>query len=167
MSWRATVFWSLLAALVGFGLFHVKYQVQKLEDRLAKINRDIVREQEQIHVLRAEWTYLNRPERIEQLAKKYLDLAAPKASQMSSIAQLPMRDTTLDPASAQSSRQSPPKTSPAPARSPQPAPVAMVPMPVAAGQTNERYQSRSLSPDFAAELSSGFDGPVTLPEGGR
>ena len=169
MSWRATVFWSLLAALVGFGLFHVKYQVQKLEDRLAKINRDMVREQEQIHVLRAEWTYLNRPERIEQLAKKYLDLAAPKASQMSSIAQLPLRgnETPVDPAAMQSSRQPLPKTIPVPARSPQTAPGAMVPMPVAAGQTNERYQSRSLSPDFAAELSSGFDGPVTLPEGGR
>lgn len=166
MSWRATVFWSLLAALVGFGLFHVKYQVQKLEDRLAQINRDIVREQEQIHVLRAEWTYLNRPERIEQLAKKYLDLAAPKASQIGSIAQLPMRDA-LDPASAQSSRQPSPKASPAPTRSPQPAPVAMVPTPVAAGQTKERYQSPPPGSDFAAELSRGADELVTLPEGGR
>lgn len=169
MSWRATVFWSLLAALVGFGLFHVKYQVQKLEDRLTRLNRDIVREQEQIHVLRAEWTYLNRPERIEQLAKKYLDLAAPKSNQMSSIAQLPMRgnDGPLDPASAQSSRQQPPKTSPAPARSPQPAPFTLVPTPVAAGQTSDRYQSRPSPLDFADELSSGFDEPVTLPEGGR
>ena len=169
MSWRATVFWSLLAALVGFDLFHVKYQVQKLEDRLGKINRDMVREQEQIHVLRAEWTYLNRPERIEQLSKKYLDLAAPKVSQMSSIAQLPMRgtDAPLDPASAQSSRQPASKTSPVPVRPPQPAPGVMVPTPVAAGQTKERYQSRPLSPDFAAELSSGLDGPVMLPEGGR
>jgi cell division protein FtsL len=169
VSWRATVFWSLLAALVGFGLFHVKYRVQKLEDRLARINRDIVREQEQIHVLRAEWTYLNRPERIEQLAKKYLDLVAPKASQMSSIAQLPMRgnDTPIDPAAMQSSRQPAPKAPPAPARSPQPAPVTMMPTPVAAGQTNERRHSRSSSPDFGAGISSGFDGPVTLPEGGR
>ena len=166
MSWRATVFWSLLAALVGFGLFHVKYQVQKLEDRLAKINRDMVREQEQIHVLRAEWTYLNRPERIEQLATKYLNLAAPKTSQMSSIAQLPMRgnDTPIDPAAMQSSRQPASKTPPTPARIPQPTPAGMMPTPVAAGQTNERRQSRSSSSDFAAELSSGS---ITLPEGGR
>lgn len=91
MSWRATVFWSVLAALVGFGLFHVKYQVQALEDRLAKLNRGIVHEQEQIHVLHAEWTYLDRPERIEELSKKFLDLAPPKPDQIGSIAQLPMR----------------------------------------------------------------------------
>ena len=91
MSWRATVFWSVLAALVGFGLFHVKYQVQALEDRLAQLNRSIVHEQEQIHVLHAEWTYLDRPERIEELSKKFLDLAPPKPDQIGSIAQLPMR----------------------------------------------------------------------------
>ncbi|HET9149215.1 MAG TPA: hypothetical protein VFO61_01940 [Alphaproteobacteria bacterium] len=91
MSWRATVFWSVLAALVGFGLFHVKYQVQALEDRLAQLNRSIVHEQEQIHVLHAEWTYLDRPERIEELSKKFLDLASPKPDQIGSIALLPMR----------------------------------------------------------------------------
>jgi cell division protein FtsL len=85
------VFWSVLAALVGFGLFHVKYQVQALEDRLAQLNRSIVHEQEQIHVLHAEWTYLDRPERIEELSKKFLDLAPPKPDQIGSIAQLPMR----------------------------------------------------------------------------
>jgi cell division protein FtsL len=128
VSWRATVFWSLLAALVGFGLFHVKYQVQKLEDRLAKINRDLVHEQDQIHVLRAEWTYLDRPERIEQLAKKYLELGPPKATQMGSIAQIPMRDAEpVDPASLQSSAQ----PEPAARRQPKPAIPVIVPTPVA------------------------------------
>jgi cell division protein FtsL len=138
VSWRATAFWSLLAALVGFGLFHVKYQVQKLEDQLARLNRDIVREQEQIHVLRAEATYLNRPERIEQLASKYLtNLAPPKPSQMSIIAQLPMRaPANTDPATAQSSGQKP---APAPTRAPLPkAPPLMTPVPVAAAGLDDQ-----------------------------
>jgi cell division protein FtsL len=160
VSWRATVFWSVLAALVGFGLFHVKYQVQALEDRLAKLNRSIVLEQEQIHVLRAEWTYLDRPERIEQLAKKYLELAPPKASQIGSIAQLPMRDAeTTDPASLQS-RVEPASAAPkAPARWRQWTPL---PTPVAAGP--ERYQSR---PDFGVGHSNAPDEAPSLPGGGR
>jgi cell division protein FtsL len=155
VSWRATVFWSVLAALVGFALFHLKYQVQALEDQLAKLNRSIVHEQEQIHVLRAEWTYLDRPERIEQLAQKYLDLAPPKANQISTIAQLPMRDAEApDPASLQSLLQPMPGAkAPAQRRSWQP-----VPTPVAAGA----------HPDFAAERSAGIDeSKASLPGGGR
>jgi cell division protein FtsL len=140
VSWRATVLWSLLAALVGFGLFHVKYQVQKLEDQLARLNRDIVREQEQIHVLRAEATYLNRPERIEQLTQKYLsNLAPPKPNQMSTIAQLPMRaPASTDPATAQTGNQ--PKSAPqSPTRAPLPkAPPLMTPVPVAAADLDDQ-----------------------------
>ncbi|MGE5540336.1 MAG: cell division protein FtsL [Gemmatimonas sp.] len=159
MSWRATLLWSLLAALVGFGLFHVKYQVQALEDRLAKLNRDIVREQAQIHVLRAEWTYLNRPERIEELANKYLQLAAPKASQIGSIAELPMRRDGEE-APAVATRQ-PAKSLPAPAHrvpgTPVATPVAAVP--------SDAYALRPLMKD---ELSAGLpDDTVALPAGGR
>lgn len=146
VSWRATAFWSLLAVLVGFGLFHVKYQVQKLEDQLTRLNRNIVHEQEQIHVLRAEETYLNRPQRIEQLAQKYLgNLAPPKASQIGTIAQLPMRPPMppIDPASTLSSRQqsTPQAVTPipaAPTHAPQPkTPPLMTPTPVAVVGFNE------------------------------
>ena len=73
-------------------------------EAIARLNRDIVREQDQIHVLKAEWTYLNRPERIEELSKRFLDLAAPKPNQMGTIAQLPMRssDTPVDPTASKS-----------------------------------------------------------------
>jgi cell division protein FtsL len=150
----------VLAALVGFALFHLKYQVQALEDQLAKLNRSIVHEQEQIHVLRAEWTYLDRPERIEQLAKKYLDLAPPKASQISTIAEIPMRDAdSPDSASLQSRAQPAPAATPkAPAQRQQWHPV---PTPVAAG---ERHRSRT---DFAAESSTSIDETAALPGGGR
>jgi cell division protein FtsL len=169
VSWRATVFWSLLAAVVGFGLFHVKYQVQTLEDRLAKLNRAIVREQEQIHVLRAEWTYLDRPERIEQLAKKYLELAPPKASQVGSIAQLPMRSGGApDPASLQSRAQPVPvKPATSAPRLQLKAPSMVVPTPVATNRAHENYDSRPSRPNFAAELSTGVDEAAPLPGGGR
>ena len=161
MSWRATVFWSLLAAFVGFGLFHVKYQVQKLEDRLAKLNRDIVREQEQIHVLRAEWTYLDRPERIEQLAKKYLELAPPRPDQIGYIDQLPMRpaDAPTDPTSATE-----PSAPPSPARRPSVLPRPHSPAPIAEdrdGIAPTPVAVRSAPPDAIDA------GKLALPGGGR
>ena len=47
MKGRATLFWIFLAAAVGFGLFHVKYKVQALEEELARLNHDIIQDQEQ------------------------------------------------------------------------------------------------------------------------
>jgi cell division protein FtsL len=175
VSWRATAFWSLLAALVGFGLFHVKYQVQALEDRLAKLNRAIVREQEQIHVLRAEWTYLDRPERIEELSKKYLDLAPPKPDQIGSIRQLPMRPPDAPagtPTVAEPTKQSTGKSTPA--NRPKIPPGVMTPVPIA-----EEYRSITPTPvavrpsraDQSAErpddAAANGNRPPALPGGGR
>jgi cell division protein FtsL len=163
VSWRATLFWSLLAALVGFGLFHVKYQVQALEDRLAKLNRDIVHEQAQIHVLRAEWTYLNRPEHIEELANKYLGLAAPKASQIGSISDLPMRPES-DGSDAVANARPQPATAPKTMPVRRAVPSAPLATPVAAVPTD----SYALRPLLTNELSAGLpDDTASLPAGGR
>jgi hypothetical protein len=66
-----------LAGLSGAVLLHVSQNVQKSEDRLAEIEASIDRERETIRVLRAEWAYLNRPDRLERLARDFLDLAPP------------------------------------------------------------------------------------------
>ena len=72
---RGTTFFSVLfAALAGVGLFVVKNQVQSLEVELTRINREIREEREDLHVLRAEWSHLNEPGRLEILASKYLKL---------------------------------------------------------------------------------------------
>jgi cell division protein FtsL len=159
VSWRATLFWSFLAALVGFGLFHVKYQVQALEDRLAKVNRDIVREQAQIHVLRGEWAYLSRPERIAELASRHLTLAPPKAAQIGSIADLPMRPAADDAPGAVALRQ-PAKSGPVPSHR-----VASTPLATPVAAAPDAYALRALMNE---EPSSGIpDETATLPAGGR
>ena len=48
---------------------------------IAALSKDIEAERDSVAVLSAEWSLLNRPERIERLAQKYLDLAPPKARQ--------------------------------------------------------------------------------------
>ena len=79
---RGTTFFSiLLAALAGVGLFVVKNQVQSLETELTRINREIQLEKQDLHVLRAEWSHLNQPGRLEILAIKYLELKPLEATQ--------------------------------------------------------------------------------------
>ena len=79
-----------LAIIVGFGLFHVKYQVQDLEEELARLNAAILKEQQQIHVLRAEWSYLNRPARLDDLGRRLLKLEPITAARIIRITDIPM-----------------------------------------------------------------------------
>lgn len=86
--------------MVGFGLFQVKYEVQRLETELHQLNSEILKEQRLIHVLKAEWSYLNRPERLSALARRHLDLVPMNAGHSGSIEDLPMRKPTTSPAGA-------------------------------------------------------------------
>lgn len=88
---RGTIVWLSLAIVAGVGLFHVSYRVQSLEDELTQVNRDILRQQETIHVLRAEWSYLNEPQRLAELSRRHLTLAPLSATQMVRIEDLPLR----------------------------------------------------------------------------
>jgi hypothetical protein len=88
---RAAVLWLALAVVAGVGLFQVSYRVQSLEEELSQVNRDILRERETIHVLRAEWSYLNEPSRLAELSRRHLTLAPLSASQMIRIEDLPLR----------------------------------------------------------------------------
>ena len=91
MSGRATLLWLALAIVAGAGLFHVSYRVQSLEEELMQVNRGVLREQETIHLLHAEWSYLNEPARLAELTRRHLPLAPLSASQMVRIEDLPLR----------------------------------------------------------------------------
>lgn len=93
---KATLFWICLAAVVGFGLFHVKYKVQALEEELARLNSEIVQGQEQLHVLHAEWSYLNRPDRLEELNTRFLGLGPMTPKQIGRIGELPVRPASAE-----------------------------------------------------------------------
>lgn len=94
----ATAFWIALAGCVGFGLYHLKHEVQALEDDLFRVNRQILAEQEAIHVLHAEWNYMNQPARLQALASRHLDLQPMKTSQIGTLADLPRRPGEAAPA---------------------------------------------------------------------
>ena len=68
------LFWLALVVAAGFVTFKVKYAVQDLEDELNRVKKQTVAEQQEIRVLSAEWTYLNQPERLAELNRRFLQL---------------------------------------------------------------------------------------------
>lgn len=80
-----------LSIVAGGVLFGVAFEVSALEDRLIVLNEEITRDRDAIHVLRAEWSYLNQPERLEGLSRRYLELQPLEGDQFSVFAALPLR----------------------------------------------------------------------------
>lgn len=80
-----------LTAVVSYGLYEVKYEVQSLERQYGELSRDLFREQDATHVLKAEWSYLSRPRRVQKLAQRFLILRPTTASQIAHFHDLPVR----------------------------------------------------------------------------
>ena len=67
---------------LAFVIYEQKYQSEALVIRVAELKQSIKAERDAVAVLRAEWSHLNRPERIERLARKHLGLQPLKAKQL-------------------------------------------------------------------------------------
>jgi hypothetical protein len=87
----STLFWITLTVIAGYATIQFKYDVQALERELTGLDGRILRHQEAIHVLKAEWAYLNEPARLERLSRSYLDLSPLRGSQILDLASLPGR----------------------------------------------------------------------------
>ena len=72
----------LCLVITVFGLFQIKYSVQYLQKYVAEIKRQVYEEKASIHILKAEWAYLNHPSRLNLLAKKYLTMQEAKIFQI-------------------------------------------------------------------------------------
>jgi cell division protein FtsL len=70
---------------LAYVIYQVKYETGALDAEIASLTEKIDEERDAIAVLRAEWSLLNRPERIERLAKKYLKLAPAKPVQLLTV----------------------------------------------------------------------------------
>lgn len=88
---RATVLSFAFALAAGTALFVVKHEVQKLEEELGRISRATLADQEAVHVLKAEWSYLNEPSRLQRLAEKHLHLKPLTAQRMVELDSLPWK----------------------------------------------------------------------------
>jgi len=128
----------VLAAAAGGALFQVAFEVSALDDELAQLNRDIRADRDAIHVLRAEWSFLNQPERLEDLTRRHLDLLPASGSQIAGTGAVPVMPEEELPANGSNIAVTPataviaaPKAKPA-------APVARAAAPRASAQTENR-----------------------------
>ena len=86
-----TAFGIATLILVCFGLYNGVYLAKAHERELQRLNAEIAKEGETIRVLKAEWSYLNQPERLQELARKHLALAPTNPNQIVVLASLPLR----------------------------------------------------------------------------
>lgn len=132
MTRLGTVFWLVLVLAAGFTTFRVKYAVQDIEDELNRVRKQTIAERQEIRVLTAEWTYLNQPERLAELNRRFLGLAPMSAKQLQrSIAEIPLRPAAAPPDALVEANSGPaaPQT---PAGGPAIAPTALGPAPAVA-----------------------------------
>lgn len=85
--------------LGAFWLYQVKQQARETEGQITTLQHQIAVEKEALLLLKAEWSYLNRPERVQNLAKRFADqlgLKEVKAYQIGEDADLPERVASRD-----------------------------------------------------------------------
>jgi cell division protein FtsL len=87
-----------IVSLMGSAVYAytIKYQTSYRAEQIAKTQIEIKSERDAIAVLRAEWAFLTRPERIQQLSDRYLDLQATTVSQIATAQSLPERAPRVD-----------------------------------------------------------------------
>ncbi|MGL4965842.1 MAG: cell division protein FtsL [Inquilinus sp.] len=92
-----TMIWLGLIGASSAFLFKTSYEVQSLEGDLRGLNRSILREQDSIRVMHAEWAFLNQPSRLQALTDQFTKLRPIAPTQMvASAADLPMPLPSLD-----------------------------------------------------------------------
>jgi hypothetical protein len=92
-----TFIWLAVLTLIGVGLYQVELGVLDKEAELRQIKRQIQADREATHVLEAEWSYLNDPTRLADLARRYTDLAPVTPTQIADYSRLLPRRPDVPP----------------------------------------------------------------------
>ncbi len=82
----------VLTAVLSYGLYELKDEVRGREAELRALKDAVAEEKESLRVLAAEWSYLNRPDRLAAMAGRYLELVPLKAGQVQGLDAIPLRD---------------------------------------------------------------------------
>ncbi len=90
-----TFVWLALLTLIGVGLYQVELGVLAKEAELKQIKRQIDANRDAMHVLDAEWSYLNDPTRLADLARRYSDMVAVTPTQMAGFERLMPRQVPV------------------------------------------------------------------------
>ena len=86
---------AVITGLVCLGLYRIAEEARVAAADLKATRASIVRENDALTVLGAEWASLTQPGRIQALVGRHLDLSDQPAVQLSSFAQLPPKNAPL------------------------------------------------------------------------
>jgi cell division protein FtsL len=78
-------------------VYKIKFESTQRAEQVAKLRTEIRREHDAIAALRAEWSRLDNPARIQELAKRHLALKPIEQRQFDRLDQLPERPSPLVP----------------------------------------------------------------------
>ena len=82
--------WLVAGSVTALTLFQIKQEVRDLEQEITATRSQILQDQEAVHILEAEWSYLNSPARIAALAERHLDMAPIPAERIIAFEDLPL-----------------------------------------------------------------------------
>lgn len=102
---KANIIWMITLVAFGLGLYQVKYTVRDLRNDANALESELLKEQESLHVLKAEWAHLASPERLQVLANKYLILVPASGQQLATNATIKARLQPVDPEAEESAIQ--------------------------------------------------------------
>lgn len=77
--------------LAAAWVYRIKFDATVQAERLAKLRSEVRHERDEIATLRAEWSQLDNPARIEALAKRFLHLKTITPTQFDTLDRLPDR----------------------------------------------------------------------------
>ncbi len=135
----------LLACASGLYLYQAKHRVRVLDAEIEQVVHQTEQVREQSRALHAQWTLLDRPERLQQLAGQFLALQPTTPAQFTSLADL---DRRLPPVPPPAEDHPPaPEAGPVVASAPAPEPAQVPPPPVAVARGSvERGAARPAQP---------------------
>ncbi len=91
MSHKLAALAVFLLVAVCIGLFEVKYRVEDMRGRADALSLRYDEDVAAIQVLETEWAYLTRPQRLQELAGRFLPLKPVEAKQVGGLDALSLR----------------------------------------------------------------------------
>jgi hypothetical protein len=81
----------LASSLLSLGVYAMKYEVERLDSEVAALTRALARQEETLQVLEAEWSFLNRPDRLSDLSARHLDFRPVAVRQLGALEAIQLR----------------------------------------------------------------------------
>jgi hypothetical protein len=125
---------TILLIALSFSLYTLVNAVKAQERQLKALDVAIAKESENTRVLKADWSYLNQPERLQSLARQHLTLVPTVARQIVILANLPEKSAVSEASAASAPSVD---ASQLPFRESSPPPAAVVAAPVVAPKATE------------------------------